>query len=182
MGHDAGMDGIDHINFVLFVLRVGLGVTMALHGWNKVKNGLDGVGGWFESIGMRPGKLNAQLAAYTEIGSGVLFAIGLFTPLAAAAIIGLMSVAFIVAHKDNGFFIFNPDQGWEYVFVIALAALVVGGVGPGEWSLDNAFGILDYGLFDSWWGVVIALVVGVGGAAAQLATFYRPPKKVPGTA
>jgi putative oxidoreductase len=177
MDHDAGMD---HVNFVLFVLRIGLGVTMALHGWNKVKNGLDGVAGWFESIGMRPGKLNAQMAAYTEIGSGVLFALGLFTPFAAAAIIGLMTVAFIVAHKDNGFFIFNPNQGWEYVFIIALAALVVGGIGPGEWSFDNAFGILDYGYLQSWWGVVIALVLGVGGGAGQLATFYRPPRKVQG--
>lgn len=167
-----------HVDFVLFVLRIGLGVTMALHGLNKVRNGLDGVGGWFESMGMKPGKLNAQMAAYTEIGSGALFAIGLFTSLAAAGIVGLMAVAYMVAHRDKGFFIFNPDQGWEYVFIIGLAALAVGGIGPGQWSFDNAFGIGRDGYYESWWGVVITLVVGLGGAAGQLATFWRPPAKV----
>lgn len=171
---DAGMS---HVNFVLFVLRIGLGVTIALHGYNKVRNGIDGTAGWFQSIGMRPGRLNAMMAASTELGSGALFALGLFTPIAAAAMIGLMVVAYWVAHRENGFFIFNKNQGWEYTFVIALAALLVGGIGPGEWSLDNllGFGELGNGYWTSWWGVAVSLIAGVGGAAAQLATFYRPP-------
>lgn len=168
---------MSHINAVLFVLRVGLGVTMAMHGWNKVRKGIAGTAGWFESIGMRPGKLNAVLAAYTEMIGGAAFAIGLFTPAAAAAMIGLMVVAYWVAHKDNGFFIFNKDQGWEYVFILGIAALVVGGIGPGEWSVDNLLGFGTNGLYTSWWGAVIAFVGGVGGAIAQLATFYRPPAK-----
>lgn len=168
----------DHIDFVLFVLRVGLGVTMALHGLNKVRNGLDGVGGWFESMGVKPGKLNAMMAAYTEIGAGAAFAVGLFTPFAAAGMVALMAVAYMVAHRDKGFFIFNPDQGWEYVFIIGLAALAVGGIGPGQWSFDKVLGITDSGYYSSWWGVVITLVVGLGSAAGQLATFYRPPAKV----
>ncbi|MEZ5236669.1 MAG: DoxX family protein [Acidimicrobiales bacterium] len=167
---------MSHINFVLLVLRVGLGVTMALHGWNKVRKGIAGTAGWFQSIGMRPGRLNALMAAYTEMGGGALLAIGLLTPVAAAAMIGLMGVAYWVAHKENGFFIFNPNQGWEYVFIIAIAALAVGGIGPGEWSLDNAIG-LGNPIYTSWWGAIITLVGGIGGAVAQLATFYRPPAK-----
>lgn len=165
-----------HINFVLFVLRVGLGVTMALHGWNKVRKGIAGTAGWFQSIGMRPGRLNALMAAYTEMGGGALLAVGLLTPLAAAAMIGLMVVAYWVSHKDNGFFIFNPNQGWEYVFVIGIAALAIGGIGPGEWSIDNVIG-LGNPIYTSWWGAIITIVAGVGGAVAQLATFYRPPAK-----
>ncbi|MEZ5262740.1 MAG: DoxX family protein [Acidimicrobiia bacterium] len=167
---------MSHINFVLLVLRVGLGVTMALHGWNKVRKGIAGTAGWFQSIGMRPGRLNALMAAYTEMGGGALLAIGLLTPVAAAAMIGLMGVAYWVAHKENGFFIFNPNQGWEYVFIIGIAALAVGGIGPGEWSLDNAIG-LGNPIYTSWWGAIITLVGGIGGAVAQLATFYRPPAK-----
>jgi putative oxidoreductase len=167
---------MEHVNVALLVLRVGLGVTIALHGWNKMRNGIAGTAGWFQSIGMRPGRLNAMMAAYTEMGGGVLFALGLLTPLASAAMIGLMVVAYWVAHRHNGFFIFNKDQGWEYVFVIALTALLVGTVGPGRWSLDNAFGIgSEGGYYGTWWGFAIALIAGVGGAAAQLATFYRPP-------
>jgi len=138
-----------HANFVLFVLRVGLGVTMALHGWNKLRNGIGGTAGWFQSIGMRPGKLNAYMAAYTEIIGGALFAIGLLTPFAAAAMIGLMVVAYWVAHKNNGFFIFNKDQGWEYVFILGIAALAVGGIGPGEWSIDSTIGVTEAG-YTSW--------------------------------
>ncbi len=165
-----------HVNVALLVLRVGLGVTMALHGYNKIRNGIAGTAGWFQSIGMRPGRLNAMMAAYTEIGSGALFALGLLTPLPAAAIIGLMGVAFWVAHRNNGFFIFNKEPGWEYVFVIALTALMVGTIGPGRWSLDNAFGIgSERGYYGTWWGFAITIIAGVGGAAAQLATFYRPP-------
>ncbi len=171
------MRPMGHVNFVLFVLRVGLGVTMALHGWNKVRNGIAGTAGWFQSIGMRPGRLNALMAAYTEMGAGALFAVGLFTSLAAAAMVGLMLVAYWVAHRNNGFFIFNKDQGWEYVLIIALAALVVGGIGAGEWSIDKVIGLPDNGYFTSWWGVVITVVVGVGGGIGQLATFYRPPAK-----
>lgn len=167
---------MSHINFVLLVLRVGLGVTMALHGWNKVRKGIAGTAGWFQSIGMRPGRLIALMAAYTEMGGGALLAIGLLTPVAAAAMIGLMGVAYWVAHKENGFFIFNPNQGWEYVFIIGIAALAVGGIGPGEWSLDNAIG-LGNPIYTSWWGAIITLVGGIGGAVAQLATFYRPPAK-----
>lgn len=167
-----------HFDFVLLVLRVGLGVTMALHGWNKLRKGIGGTAGWFESIGMRPGKLNGYMAAFTEIGSGALFVVGLFTPLAAAAMIGLMLVAYWVAHRDNGFFIFNKDQGWEYVFVIGIAALVLGGVGPGRWSFDNAVGLTnDSGLYSGWTGALITLVGGIGGGIAQLAVFYRPPAK-----
>ncbi len=168
---------MSHMNLVLAVLRVGLGVCIALHGYNKMRNGIGGTARWFESIGMRPGKLNAMLAAGTEIGGGALFALGLFTPVAAAAIIGLMVVAYWVAHKNNGFFIFNKDQGWEYVFVIGIAALAVGGIGPGEWSVDHLLGFGELGLYSSWWGVAITLIGGVGGALAQLATFYRPPVK-----
>ena len=168
---------MSHVNFVLLVLRVGLGVSVALHGWNKIRKGIAGTARWFDSIGMRPGQLNAYMAAGTELGGGALFAIGLFTPVAAASLIGLMVVAYWVAHKDNGFFIFNKDQGWEYVFVIAIAALLVGGIGPGEWSVDHLVGFGQNGLYSSWWGVLIALVGGLGGAAAQLATFYRPPAK-----
>ena len=166
---------MSHMNFVLFVLRVGLGVAMAMHGWNKIRKGIAGTAGWFQGIGMRPGRLNAYMAAYTEIGGGAAFAIGLFTPVAAAALIGLMIVAYWVAHKNNGFFIFNPNQGWEYVFIIAIAALAVGGIGPGEWSIDHLFGFGTNGIYTSWWGVVITLIAGVGGAVGQLATFYRPP-------
>ena len=118
---------MEHVDLGLLVLRVGVGVTMFLHGWNKVFGGgkLAGTGRWFESMGMKPGWLHARLAAATELGAGLLFALGLLTPLAAAGIIALMVVAGITAHRKNGFFIFRPGQGWEYVMILAIAAFAV---------------------------------------------------------
>jgi putative oxidoreductase len=104
------------------------------------------------------------------MGSGVLMAVGLLTPLAAAGMIGVMTVAIVVAHWKVGFFIFKPNQGWEYCASIAVAAFVIGMVGPGRWSLDHAIGIAWHG----WTGAVIAAAAGLGGAGLQLLASYRP--------
>jgi putative oxidoreductase len=166
----------DHIDFALFLVRVVVGVTMALHGINKVRGGLAGTGRWFTGIGFRWGYQNAVAAATFEIGGGLFFALGLLTPLAAAAIVGVMVVAMLTAHWQVGFFVFRPNQGIEYVLVLAAIAVGVGTIGPGAWSLDNAFGIIDLdGYLSSWWGFVLSAVLGVVGALAQLAVCWKPP-------
>ena len=159
-------------NLALLVLRAATGLILATHGWNKFFSGgrLPGTGRWFDSIGMRPGRLNAWLAAGTEVGAGVLLAVGLVTPVSAGGVIGVMVVAGWTVHRSNGFFILK--EGWEYVFVLAVAALVVATLGPGEWSLDEALGITDD--LAGWSGFWLALIFGVGGAILQLAAFWRP--------
>lgn len=154
------------------VLRLVFGLFLAYHGYYKVfgGGGLRGTAGWFGSIGMRWPIWQARLAASTEIGAGVLFAAGLLTPLAAAGMIGVMVVAIVVAHWKVGFFVFKPNQGWEYCASIAITAFVVALVGPGEWSLDNAFGLE----WSNWWGGIEAASVGIVGALVQLAVCYRP--------
>lgn len=165
--------GIDQLNAALFVLRVIFGLFLAYHGYNKVfgGGGLTGTAGWFGSIGFKQPLMQARMAAATELGAGTLFAAGFLTPFAAAGMIGIMVVAIYTSHLKQGFFVFKPGQGWEYCASIAVTAFCVAMVGPGEWSLDNAFDIS----FDGWSGALIAGVVGVGGAVAQLAAFYRPP-------
>jgi putative oxidoreductase len=165
---------MNHVDLGLLVLRLTVGLFMAYHGYNKLfgPGGLQGTAGWFGSIGMKWPSWQARLAAGTEVGAGLLMAVGLATPLAAAGLIGLMIVAIVVAHAKNGFFIFKPGQGWEYCATIALAAFAVGSIGAGRASLDHAFDNDVTG----WSGAVIAGVLGVGGALAQLAISYRPVK------
>ena len=81
-----------------------------------------------------------------------------------------MLVAGITAHRKNGFFIFRPGQGWEYVMVLAVAAFAVGAIGAGAWSIDAALG-WDV---DGWWGAIVAAAGGLAGGALFLAAFYRP--------
>ena len=159
-------------NLALLILRVVVGLTLAAHGWNKFTGGgkIPGTGRWFDSIGMRPGRLNAYLAASTELCAGVLLALGLLHPLAAAGVIGVMTVAGWTSHRTNGFFIIK--EGWEYVFVLSVAALVSATLGPGEWSVDEGLGIATD--LDGMTGFLIALLGGVGGGIAQMLIFYRP--------
>jgi putative oxidoreductase len=163
---------MDHIDLGLLVIRLGFGLMLVAHGVNKVKGGLKGTAGWFASMGMRPPMVHAVMAASTEIGAGLLFAVGFLTPLAAAAIIATMVVAWITAHRNNGFFVFKPGQGWEYVAMIAVAAFGIGAIGAGKASIDHA---LDWDV-SSMTGALIAGLVGVGSAALLLAACWRPPK------
>ncbi len=166
---------IDVTSFVLLVLRVALGGMILAHGLNKFFGGgkIDGTARWFESIGMRPGRLNALAAATTEVATGVLLALGVLTPFACAGLIGLMTVAIVTVHRKNGFFVFRPGQGIEYCLMLAITAAVVATIGPGRWSLDYAIG---YWHHSRLLGLVVAVALGVGGAALQLAVLWRPPK------
>lgn len=166
------------LDVALLIARVGLGLMIMAHGYAKVFRGgkIAGTAGWFDSIGMRPGKINAVMAAGTELGTGALLVVGLLTPLAAAGLVALMVVAIVTVHRKNGFFVYNPGQGIEYCGIIALFALFVGTFGPGSYSIDSS---LDLSFFadnpaHAFWTVV---VVGIGGAALQLLAVYRPPRQ-----
>jgi putative oxidoreductase len=161
------------------VLRVAIGITMLAHGWNHAFGGgkLPGTARWFESIGIRPGRVHALFATVTELGAGTFLLLGLLTPLCAGAVLGTMLVALVANHLHNGYFIFRPGEGYEYVLFISLTTLALGAVGGGRLSLDRAFGIADN--LDGWTGLVIALAIGVGGSFLLLATCWRPASGVP---
>ena len=99
----------------------------------------------------------------TEVIGGLLLAIGLFTPLAAAVIASVMLVAAVTVHWKNGFFI--TSGGYEFNLVLGVVALSVAFTGPGALSLDGIIGFAPVG---AAWGVGAA-VVAVLGAIGQLA-------------
>jgi putative oxidoreductase len=163
-------------DLVLLAVRLFLGPMIFAHGFRKAFRGgkLLGTAGWFASIGMRQAKLNAVLAATTEMGVGVLLALGFVTPIASAGLVALMTTAIVTVHWKNGFFIFNKGEGIEYTLGVAVMALVPSAVGPGRFSLDHAWGLLHWTPVTR---LVVTLVLGIGGALAQLSAFYRPPRK-----
>ncbi|MCC5953419.1 MAG: DoxX family protein [Acidimicrobiia bacterium] len=164
----------DAFNLVTLLLRVAVGAMIIAHGYNHIWGGgkLSGTAGWFESMGLRPGRLHALLASVTELVAGTLLIVGLLTPVGAAGVVGVMVVAWLTAHRTNGFFIFKPGQGWEYVMIVTVVGLTIGTIGPGEWSVDAA---LDLDLV-GWSGLAITAVAGLGGAVALLAVFWRPER------
>ena len=167
IGRELTMDQ-NAIDLGLLLLRLTVGVILALHGIAKYRGGIDGVGQWFKSEGLSPGLLHAHLAASSEIIFGFAIAAGLFMPISAMGYVGVMVTAGWVGHRKNGFFIIK--DGWEYVFVLTAAVSSFALLGPGSWSLDNALGTEMSGI--GWF--VVTLLGGVGSAIALLLTFYRP--------
>jgi putative oxidoreductase len=165
----------DGVNLALLLLRVMVGFTMLAHGYNHIWGGgkIKGTAGWFESLGLKPGPLHAWLASLTELAAAASLILGLLTPLGGAAVVGTMMVAFLTNHRPNGFFIFRPGEGYEYVLNLIVAGIALGGLGAGKWSLDNAIGIN----WTGWVGLAIAAVAGIGGSMLLLAAFWRPAPK-----
>ena len=155
------------------LVRAALAVVFLAHGWNHVFGGgrIPGTARWFESLGIRPGVVHAWTASLTELGAGALVLVGLATPVACAGIVGTMVVALVTNHMRNGFFIFRPGEGYEYVLTLAVVAAGLACLGPGAWSLDRTLGWFDR---PGWWGLAIVGVVGLGGSAALLAACWRP--------
>jgi putative oxidoreductase len=171
----------DAINLALLGLRLMLGAVMLAHGINHIIGGgkIAGTARWFASLGMKPGILHAWLASLTEVGAGTMLVLGLLTPLACAGVIGVMLVALITNHWKNGFFIFRPGEGYEYVLTLTVVALCLSMLGSGEWSLDNPLGTVDLA---GWSGLAVAAIAGGGGTFLLLAGFWRPPKPEPAAA
>jgi putative oxidoreductase len=174
---ELGVSGVGGggVSAAVLVLRVAVGAVMIAHGYNHIFRGgkIKGTGGWFESLGMKPGVFHAWLASLTELGAGFLLIVGFLTPLAAAGVVGVMLVAWITNHLKNGFFIFRPGEGWEYVMTLCAAGVALGGLGAGQFSLDELFDFQWYG----WRGLAVAVILGGGGALLLLAVFWRPAKK-----
>jgi putative oxidoreductase len=171
------MSDTDAFNLALLAFRCAVGAVMLAHGLNHIFGGgkIAGTGRWFESLGMRPGALHAWIASLVEVAGGIGLVLGLLTPFCGAGVIGVMLVAWITNHRGNGFFIFRPGEGWEYVMTLTFCGLVLAVLGPGEWSLDEALDIYDD--LDGATGLAIAVVAGAGGAAGLLASFWRPAPK-----
>src|SRR5258708_24313831 len=98
------------------ILRGVFGLAMAAHGSQKLLGwfggpGLKGWTGHVEAMGFRPAPWWALVAALSEFGGGLLVALGLLTPVAAAAVIGAMLIATVGVHLPKGFFNGNSGGG-----------------------------------------------------------------------
>ena len=127
----------------LLLQRLGFGLAMAVgHGLGKVySNGSIGpsdqfVGG-VEKMGLPAPTAMAWMAALAEFVGGLLIAAGLLTRPAALALVGNMSVAAFLAHKDAP--LFGPPPNKEYALLFLVAFLTFVFTGAGRYSLDRFF-------------------------------------------
>jgi putative oxidoreductase len=154
------------------LIRVVLGAIMAAHGAQKLFGwfggpGLAGTEGWLQSVGFRPARLHAVVVGLAEFGGGALLALGLLTPLGAAAVAGVMFVAIATVHWSNGFF--NSSGGYEFNLLIAATAIALAITGPGEISIDHLAG---WTLSGIEWGLA---ALGVSAVTAGWVLARRKP-------
>jgi putative oxidoreductase len=148
----------------LLFLRVVVGLIFFAHGAQKLfgwfgGGGLGGTRGWLGSMGFRAPGLMAVMVAASE-SSGLLFALGLLTPLAALMMASAMVVAIGSVHYKNGFF--NGSQGYEFNLALIAVPVAVAAIGPGRYSIDHALG-WDDNLSGAIWGLGVLAFAVAGG-------------------
>ncbi|MEV0296347.1 DoxX family protein [Nocardia sp. NPDC050710] len=149
----------------LLVLRLAVGLTMAAHGTQKLfgwfdGGGISGTGRFFASVGYPMSDAMAVVAGTSELLGGLGLAMGLVTPLAAAAILGVMINAIAVKGTDA---FFGP-KGIEYDLILAFSACALALTGPGRIAVDHYLPVLrnhrlSYGIAAIALGVVTAAIV-----------------------
>lgn len=157
----------------LLLVRLVFGLLMAAHGAQKLfgwfgGHGLAGTGGYFESLGFRPGRVMAGLAGAAELGGGLLLALGLLPPVGAALVLSVMIVAAVTVHWQNG--LFAATNGIEVPLLYATMAVALALTGPGAFSLD-AF----LGLSEVWTPTVTVGVLAIGALAGAVNLVLRGP-------
>ena len=85
---------MDTNDLSVLIIQLGVGLTFAAHGAQKLFGWWDGPGreGWLQAVGhmgFRPATFFAPAAAFAELGGGLLLAAGLLTPFAAATLADL---------------------------------------------------------------------------------------------
>ncbi len=115
----------------LTIVRVITGLFMVYHGWEVFDaETMQGYLEWdvFKHTG---GSTWVYFGKSTELISGLLLALGLFTRLAAFVLLGVSAyIAFFVGHG----IIWYNDQ---HPFMFVLLAIVYLTMGGGNWSLDK---------------------------------------------
>jgi len=147
---------------------------MAGHGAGKLFGafnagyGIEGTAGFLETMGFRPGKRWAILHGAAELGAGAGLTAGLLTPLASAALIGVMAAAARTAHAGKGPWATNG--GWEFPLTLGAVAATLAFTGPGRYSLDRLLGLNLKGTRAG----LGAIALGLGSAAAAVALRDKP--------
>ncbi|MBU2971683.1 DoxX family protein [Pseudoalteromonas sp. C2R02] len=121
-------------------LRFGAGAIFFAHGAQKLfawfgGYGLEGTGGWMESIGITPGVLMATMAGSAEFFGGIFLMLGLLVRPTSIVLAITMLVAIFSVHINNGLFMSN--NGYEFALALLIISISLVFRGAGSLSLDK---------------------------------------------
>ena len=155
----------------VLIARVVVGALFAAHGAQKLFGwfggyGIGGTAGFMGSLRYRNPRMAAISAGIVETSAGIALVAGFLTPLAAAAVIGVMINAIVSAKWSQGLF-----AGYELDLLYATAAAALAFTGAGRYSVDAALG---WNAAGTTWGLV---ALGLGGAVALAVLGSRVPAR-----
>jgi putative oxidoreductase len=128
----------DLLDWGLAILRVVVGLTFFMHGWQKLfEMGLPGVTGFFGQVGLPAPSMMAALVSFLELAGGAALIVGLATRWVAILLVVEMLVAMFIVHLPRGFFV--AEGGFELVLLLGGACLALALTGPGRFALDRMF-------------------------------------------
>jgi putative oxidoreductase len=120
-------------NFGMLVLRLGLGILMLNHGYEKLIHFSGMKGNFINFLGMGS-TLSLTLDIFAEFFCSIFLILGLFTRLAVIPILIAMSVALFKAHHGQ---LFGAGERAAIYFVCCITLLFCG---AGKVSVDGMIG------------------------------------------
>jgi putative oxidoreductase len=165
------------VDLGLLIMRLTLGALLFAHGAQKLFGwfggpGLAGATGMFGAhLRLRPAAFWAVLGSLTEVGGGLLVALGLGWPIGPVAVVATMLMALTV-HWPR---FWAQNGGIEYPLVLLLSGVGLGLVGPGGYALDAAIGLQ----LPAPYSLIVGLIAAVLGVWLALATRAPAPAPAP---
>jgi putative oxidoreductase len=120
--------------YAALLLRVSLGILFLAHAGLKFFVFTPaGTAKFFGSIGLPPAL--AYLIITAEVIGGIALILGLWTRIAAVALVPILLGAIFTVHGAAGFFFNNTNGGWEYPAFWTVALIVQALLGDGAYAL-----------------------------------------------
>ncbi len=124
--------GLGSTDVALLLMRLVVGVGSFVHGKGKV-----GAIHLFEADHHLPRWL-AWVAAIAQFAGGICFVLGLFTPLAAVALVIFYCYAtYVLIYNKNEPFAAPGKHSWDSGLLYLVIPLAILLIGPGRFSLDR---------------------------------------------
>ena len=117
-------------NTAMLVMRLGFGILIAKHGYDKLENFAMIKTQFISFLGLSQ-SVSLSLVIFAELFCGCLVVIGLATRLATIPLIIAMSVALFKAHNGD---VFGVGQA-ATLYLIAFVGILL--AGPGKASVDG---------------------------------------------
>ena len=131
----SGGPSIQSRDWGIAILRLAIGLTFFLHGWQKLfQMGIPGVAGFFGQVGVPAPMAAATVVSLLELVGGALLIVGLFTRWVSIPLALDMLVAAVLVHLPAGFF---APNGVELVFILLGGTLALALNGSGAFALDR---------------------------------------------